>query len=159
MSDIYNTNKPFMQYCPTSLTCIFLWIVMKKTKQSHCRPGQALRVPESWSSQISRQSAHEDGKFFFFTFILEQLKMVRLSALRTGRLYSQETTLPLISVGGWVDLRTTVQPEGLCQWKIPMTISGIEPAAFRIVAQWLNQLLHRVPQSLRSRAVNIDSVW
>ena len=63
--------------------------------------------------------------------------VVKVTALRTDRLYSQEMLLVLISVMS--------RPQGhsaigriLCQWKITMTLSGIEPATFRFVAQHLN---------------------
>jgi hypothetical protein len=44
----------------------------------------------------------------------------RLSPLFIGRFYLQLIFLVLISVGGCVDPRAIVRPEGLSRWKIPM---------------------------------------
>ena len=63
------------------------------------------------------------------------MKVVSLSAVRTGQLYPQGN---IPGTHFWDNTRAMVRPEGLCRWKIPMTLSGIEPATFRLVAQCLN---------------------
>ena len=93
--------------------------------QSLYRPEQAMRVPGDWGSQVSRQLAHEGGKVVSPT-----------PADFTPRKYSWYSFL--------LDPRATVRPEGFCQLKTPVTLPGIEPATFRLVAQYLNQLPHRV---------------
>jgi len=65
--------------CGNSISLIQAAIQVK-VKQSHYRPGQALRAPR-----------FQDNR---------HMKVVRLSALRTGRLYPQEIFLVLISVKG-----------------------------------------------------------
>ena len=90
-----------------------------KVKQSYYGP---------WGFQEVEASRFQDNR---------HVKVVRLSAIHTVRLYPQEIFLVLISAKGWVDSRAIVRPDGLCQWKIPVTPSGIEPATFRLVAQCL----------------------
>jgi len=126
--------------------------VKVKVKQSHYRPGQALWVPGNWGSQISKQSALEGGKVVSPTHrpplpqeIFLVLISVRCWVSPTHRPpLPPEIFLVLISVRGWVNPRAKVRPEGLCQWEISMTPSGIEPATFRLLAQCRNQLRHRV---------------
>jgi hypothetical protein len=123
---IYRTNFKTLNHFNTVLT----YFVYLKVKQSHYMPGQAVRVPGGWGPQITRQSAYEGGTV---------VNPTHRPPLSQGNISG------LISVRGWVDLRAIVRPEGLCQWKNPVTPSGIEPTAFRLVAQCLNQLRHRVP--------------
>ena len=53
----------------------------------------------------------------------------------------------LIYVWDRVDPRARVWSEGLCQRHIGMAPSGIEPATFRLLAHFLNQLRPHVPRS------------
>jgi len=101
------------------------YTLARTSKQSHYRPGQALRAPGGWGSHISRQSAHEGGKV---------VSPIHRPPLPPGNIPGT------YFFRGWVNPRVTVRPEGLCQQKIPMTPSRIEPATFRLVAQCFNHL-------------------
>jgi hypothetical protein len=46
-----------------------------------------------------------------------------------------------------------LMPEGLCQWKIPMTQTGIDPANFPFIVQCLN---HCPTASLRQDTTNLE---
>jgi len=58
------------------------------------------------------------------------MKVVRLSALHTGRLYPQEIFLVLSSVGRLSKPQGCSAAGRIVDEKFPMTPSGIEPVAF-----------------------------
>jgi hypothetical protein len=105
---------------------------VKLIRQCHYRPGQALRFPGGWGSQISRQSGHEGGKVVSPT---------------------HRPPLPQTNIPGTHFCQSLSQPQGhsaagrIMSKKIRMTLSGIEPATLRLVPRCLNQLRHRVPHS------------
>jgi hypothetical protein len=80
---------------------------------------QTQRFPEVWRFQVSRRLAHEGVKFVSF---MHRPPLTHASP--------QEIFLILTPVRCYV-------PEELCQWKIPVTPSGIETANFRLIAQYV----------------------
>jgi hypothetical protein len=89
--------------------------------------GSIMSVPAGWGSQTSWQSAHEGG--------------IILSAPRTGRLYS----------AGNITGSHESTPEPLCGRKnyVNEKFQWHHRKSNPLVAQWLNQMRHRVRRSRR----------
>jgi hypothetical protein len=86
------------------------------------------------------------------------MKVVRLSDLRTGRLYPQGNT------PGTHFCHKLSRPQCPCgrkesRRKIPVTTSGFKTATFWLVAQCLNQQYHRVPPTCYKIRQNYFSIF
>jgi hypothetical protein len=115
------------------------FLYMQKEKQFLYMPGQALSVPDSQT--------------------IGTWRWLGCQHYVPAALTLQEIFLVLFSVRGWVDPKAIVRSEGLCQWKIPMAPSGSKTATFRLVAQCLNQLHHRVPPAKRRFSVILYPIY
>ena len=118
-----------------------------KTARWHvlCNCSSPIQIPlttwkvkdRPWGFQEAQAPRFQDNRYMMVT-----------SALRTGRLYSQEIFLVLISVRGCVDPKAICGRKHYVYERFKMTPSGIEPATFLLVAQCLfTQLCHRATTS------------
>jgi hypothetical protein len=73
------------------------------------------------------------------------MKVARLSALHTDRLYLYEIFLVLISVRRWVDPSAIVRPEGLCLMKNSNNTIGNRSRNLPVCSALPQPLRHRVP--------------
>ena len=90
-----------------------------------------LKVPEDSGSQISRQSGHEDDEVVCPTQSPPLPPFSKKYSWYSSLLEAEST--PGLQCG---------RKEGVCQLKITVTSSRIEPATFRLVAQCLNEMRH-----------------
>ena len=91
-----------------------------------------LWLQEVEAPRICRHSSHEGGKVVSRTHWSPSLLQPPPP---------KEISLVLISIRGWVGIRTIVRPEGFS-----LGSSRIEPATFRLAERFLKQLLHHAPQ-------------
>ena len=108
--------------------CLFVLVESKWRqnvyKSHHYRQRQQIQHKKAVPLQAWR-GPEGSRKLRFPHFVTTAQDGGRLSALRTGRLYLQEMLLVLISIRGWVDLRTIVRLEGFWYCVLSLTILSL----------------------------------
>jgi hypothetical protein len=125
-------------YVPAGRKCVVQFSHDISEAKGKTIPAQAwagLKVPGCWGAQISWQSADE---------CVEVVSPTHRPPLHP-RKYSWYSFL--------LEAESTARRLEVCQWKIPIIPSGIEPATFRLVAV-RNQLRHCFPpQHIRTKCI------
>jgi hypothetical protein len=117
---LFDSFTPQHRYTKVSNFCYAVWLWLNSlmmdacgpkhvgifgVKLSYYRPGQALRFPVGWGSQISRQSAYEGGNISNPTHRADFTPPPK------------EIFLVIISCRDRVNSRAIVRQGELCQWK------------------------------------------
>ena len=110
--------------------CILLNMMLKVKLHNSCT-----NLDRPWGFQNVEAPRFQDNR---------HMKVVS-QAYALANCTPQKIFLVLISVRGWGDPKTIVWLQGLLQWKIPLTLLGIEAITFRLAVQCINQLCHCIP--------------
>jgi hypothetical protein len=95
-------------------------------------------------TKLERPWRFQEFEVLIFQFNRHKKMLKFFSPTHRPQLPPRELFLIFIYCRGCVHSTARVRAEGLCQWKIPMTLKTIERATFRHLAQCLNKLLHCV---------------
>jgi len=117
-----------------------IFFFLRSVCKTFVNKGKAVLLQARWGLEVSRKLRVPD-------FMTTAQDCGRLSALRTGRLYSQEILLVLISVRSWVDPRAIVRSEGFYDNEKSTHTNWDRTSELRFVAQHLNHFATAVPDS------------
>jgi hypothetical protein len=117
-------------------------LIYRVSKNKHCNSKClwfCVMLPEKIKVKQARCGPERSRRFRLPDFRdIRHMKVVRLSASWTGRLYPQETLLVFIFTRGWVDPQGHGTVGRNVSLKNPVTPPGIDPGTIRLVAQRLN---------------------